>query len=56
MLTGLPPFYSENTNELFEMIKTQPFELKKPVSPNCKNLIERLLDKNPKTRLGSKVE
>lgn len=56
LLTGLPPFYSENRKQLFDTIRTKsypriPKEI--PVSNECLDLISRLLEKNPAQRLGS---
>ncbi|CAD8132805.1 unnamed protein product [Paramecium octaurelia] len=54
MLSGFPPFYTQNREELFESIKFA--QLKYPVSltPACKSLLEGLFSKNPDKRLGSK--
>ena len=55
MLCGLPPFYVENLERMYEMIKTGPLKFPKKVtlSEDAKDLIKKLLDRNVKTRLGS---
>lgn len=54
MLTGLPPFYDSNRNKLFEKIRhgTLEFPAEAGVSPEAKDLLLRMLDRDPKTRLG----
>lgn len=53
MITGIPPFYSDTKQELFDNVLNS--ELERP--PNCSEelflLLSLLLDKNPTTRLGS---
>ena len=52
MLTGLPPFYTQDREKLFSNIKFA--ELKYPyyISPSCKDLLEKLFIKDPEKRLG----
>jgi len=56
MLTGLPPYYDENTNEMYRKILHDPlhFHDNTPglVPPVARDLIARLLDRDPKRRLG----
>ncbi|KAF2797565.1 kinase-like protein [Melanomma pulvis-pyrius CBS 109.77] len=56
MLTGLPPYYDENANEMYRKILHEPlhFHDNRPglVLPVARDLIARLLDRNPKRRLG----
>jgi serine/threonine protein kinase len=54
MLTGFPPFYSDNREVLFERIKFQPLKYPPHLSPNCRNLLENLFQKKPEKRLGFK--
>ena len=54
-MTGLPPFYSHNTDEIYESILSE--ELTFPshangLSADIKNLIRGLLNKHPMNRLG----
>jgi len=53
MLTGLPPFYTTNREELFEKIKFGSLKFPSSFSPAVKNLLEGLFQKNPDKRLGS---
>ncbi|KAI9741836.1 MAG: hypothetical protein M1834_000224 [Cirrosporium novae-zelandiae] len=55
MLTGLPPFYDENTNEMYRKILQEPlhFPGHEIVPPAAKDLLTRLLDRNPEKRLGA---
>ncbi len=56
MLTGLPPYYDENTNEMYRKILSEPLHFPGPeiVPPAAKDLLIQLLDRNPATRLGAK--
>lgn len=53
MLAGRPPFYSKNRREMFSMITDKPVALRPEFSDAASDLIYNLLDRNPKTRLGS---
>ncbi|KAL2120986.1 hypothetical protein VTJ04DRAFT_5013 [Mycothermus thermophilus] len=55
MLTGLPPFYDENTNEMYRKILSEPLHFPGPdiVPPAAKDLLTRLLDRDPERRLGA---
>ncbi|KAI5458202.1 AGC/AKT protein kinase [Mariannaea sp. PMI_226] len=55
MLTGLPPFYDEVVNEMYRKILTQPlsFPGTNIVPPAAKDLLTKLLDRDPKQRLGA---
>ena len=52
MLTGLPPFYTSNREELFERIKFCSLKYPYSISPQVKSLLEGLFQKNPEKRLG----
>lgn len=59
MIVGLPPFYSENVNEMYKRILEDPLrfpfdqQLGKPVvSPLAQDLLKKLLDRNPQFRMG----
>lgn len=52
MLTGKPPFFSEDKQELFKNIRKAPLKLPGYLSPEARSLLSRLLDRNPKSRLG----
>ena len=57
---GVPPFYSENQEEMFDQILNGDVDVKgdpripdmSELSHECRDIILRLLDKNPQTRLG----
>jgi len=53
MLTGLPPFYAQNINLMYQKILS--YELKFPsyVSPDAQSLLEGLLIRDPDRRLGT---
>jgi serine/threonine protein kinase len=53
MLTGLPPFYSENINEMYELILRAPLRFPDYVSPSARSLLKGLLDRDPAKRTGS---
>ena len=60
MVTGRPPFMHSNQNKLGNLIKQgvvifpHPERHGIPMSEELKDIITKLLDKNPATRLGSK--
>jgi serum/glucocorticoid-regulated kinase 2 len=55
MLCGIPPFYVENLDKMYDMIKNSSVKFPKRInlSEEAKDLIKKLLEKNPKKRLGS---
>lgn len=55
MLTGLPPFYDENTNEMYRKILSEPlhFPGHDVVPPAAKDLLTKLLNRDPAERLGA---
>jgi serum/glucocorticoid-regulated kinase 2 len=55
LVTGLPPYYSHNTEEIYENILNQDLEFPSYVklSPEIKDLLLSLLDKHPLNRIGS---
>jgi len=55
MLSGLPPFYSENTNLMYKKIlySTIVFEDPALADPNVQDFIEKLLVRTPSARLGA---
>ena len=54
MLCGLPPFYVENLEKMYELIKTAQvkFPKKVTISEDAKDLIKKLLTKKPSQRMG----
>ena len=55
MLCGLPPFYVENVDKMYELIKNSSVKFPRRItlSEDAKDVIRKLLEKNPKKRLGS---
>ena len=55
MLYGIPPFYSKNTEKMFELITKAEIKYPKKiqVSENAKDLISKLLIKDQDLRLGA---
>lgn len=54
MLTGLPPFYDSNTNEMYRKILSQPLHFPEGnvVPPVARDLLTKLLNRDPEKRLG----
>jgi len=56
-LCGYPPFEGDNSSEIFRNVLQQNVkfedEIWRSVSEEAKNLIRRMLDKNPKTRISA---
>jgi serine/threonine protein kinase len=52
MLTGLPPFYHENTNKMYRMILQDPITYPSYLSKVSKDFIGALLNRDPAARLG----
>jgi len=53
MLVGLPPFYSENMNEMYELILKAPLKFPSFVPPDAQSLLRGLLERDETKRLGS---
>ena len=54
MLTGLPPFYDEDSNKMFEKILCQEPNMNLPhLSFEVKNLLAMMLEKDPDKRLST---
>ena len=55
MLCGLPPFYVENIDQMYELIKSAPLKFPNRIilSDNAKDIIKKLLNRNVKKRLGN---
>ncbi|KAM0749889.1 Pkinase-domain-containing protein [Meredithblackwellia eburnea MCA 4105] len=52
MLSGLPPFYSENTNEMYQKILTDPLKFPDEIHSDARSLLTGLLTRDPAIRLG----
>ena len=53
MITGLPPFYSRNRETMFEKIMKADLVFPPGVSEASKDILSKLLVRDPKKRLGS---
>lgn len=54
MMCGLPPFYSKNIKAMYQKILSDKLRFPKGVPAAAQEFFIGLLDRNPKTRLGSK--
>ncbi|CAK4660286.1 hypothetical protein LEN26_015907 [Aphanomyces euteiches] len=53
LLTGLPPYYTNDKKQLFHNILRGNLTIPEYISPQARDLIQRLLCKDPNQRLGS---
>ncbi|KAI9471847.1 MAG: kinase-like domain-containing protein [Benjaminiella poitrasii] len=53
MMTGLPPFYDENTNEMYRKILQDELRFPDDMSPEARSLLRGLLTRDPNKRLGN---
>lgn len=53
MIVGIPPYYSNNKEQLYKNIQNAPLKLPISLSNDAKTLIIGLLNRNPTKRLGS---
>lgn len=53
MLTGLPPFYSEDVNEMYRKILQDPLRFGDEVSRDARSILTLLLNRDPGKRLGT---
>ncbi|KAI9596266.1 kinase-like domain-containing protein [Syncephalis fuscata] len=54
MLTGLPPFYDENTNEMYRKILQDELRFPEEIGLAARSLLTGLLNRDPNRRLGVK--
>lgn len=52
MLTGLPPFYDQNTNEMYRKIMHEPLRFPDDMDREARSLLTGLLERDPAKRLG----
>jgi len=52
MLSGLPPFYDENTEKMYEKILRDPLVFSEDISPSARDILTKLLNRDPNSRLG----
>ena len=53
MMTGLPPFYDENVNTMYQRILSDPLQFPADISPEAKSVMTGLLQRDPARRLGA---
>lgn len=53
MVVGIPPYFSSNKDQMFKNIKSGPLRMPERLSKDAKDLIIKLLNKNPSKRLGA---
>lgn len=53
MMTGLPPFYNQNLNIMYERILHAPIKMPTYLSKESRSLFRGLLERDPAKRLGS---
>jgi len=56
MLTGLPPFYCEDVQQMYTKIMTAELEIPDSISSEASDLLTRLLDRDPDSRLQEPEE
>ena len=54
LLVSVPPHLAENEDLLIQKILHAPLILDNRFSPECENLLKRLLCRDPKARLGAR--
>ncbi|TFK80444.1 AGC/Akt protein kinase [Polyporus arcularius HHB13444] len=52
MLSGLPPFYDENTDAMYQKILNDPLVFGDDISPEARSILTGLLTRDPTQRLG----
>lgn len=52
MMTGLPPFYDENVNTMYQRILTNPLVFPQEMPSEARSVMTGLLQKDPTKRLG----
>jgi len=53
MMTGMPPYYDENTNNMYDKILTKPVPFPSYMSSKARSVISKLMDKDWTKRLGT---
>lgn len=51
--TGLPPFYDENVNVMYQRILSDPLQFPPDIPTDAKSIITGLLQRDPARRLGA---
>ncbi|TFY78076.1 hypothetical protein EWM64_g5935 [Hericium alpestre] len=53
MMTGLPPFYDENVNVMYQRILSDPLQFPPDMPAEAQSVIAQLLQRDPSRRLGA---
>jgi len=53
MMTGLPPFYDENVNVMYQRILSDPLQFPPDIPQEARSVMTGLLQRNPAHRLGA---
>jgi serum/glucocorticoid-regulated kinase 2 len=53
MQTGLPPFYDENVNTMYQRILTDPLNFPLDMPSEARSVMTGLLQRDPSKRLGA---
>ena len=53
MMTGLPPFYDENVNVMYQRILSDPLNFPPDISSEARSVMTGLLHRDPQWRLGN---
>jgi serine/threonine protein kinase len=53
MLVGIPPYYSNNKDQLYENIQNGPLKLPNFLSSEARSILIALMNRNPVKRLGA---
>ena len=54
MMTGLPPFFSQNINIMYQKILNGELKFPAHMSPEAQSLLSGFLTRDPEQRLGSR--
>ena len=53
MQAGLPPFYDENVNTMYQRILSDPLVFPSDIPPEARSVMVSLLNRDPSRRLGA---
>lgn len=56
MVSGLPPFYTQNVSEMYDLILHKPLQCPAYFSPQLVSLLQRLLERDPAKRMQTGEE
>jgi len=53
MLNGIPPYFDQDRDKMFEKIKNHKLKYHSSLSPQAIDILKQLLERNPVKRIGS---